>query len=786
MKNQHRNLRSSGNQGQESESPSDDYVAPVNDWWLRLAGMLVLASLLILAVLALLPSVSSAREATMVTVSPRYAVPEPGVDGFAMFAPRRDEATEEGPTDTASLSRVGLELRPPRDMNATIDSRDGQTDILRTMTNSPGASTAERTATEVEIRGTRARLDALHASLAQGDGYILGIPMSKEVRIGSPNPQMTVHLEQARYIFDEGVPGSEVAFIARNPPGLSPPARTFNVLVESNALPGEAEPDTDYQPIARVISVEPDDFHHMEGAWIARKTVVLDIYSDDALEAEEAFSVSLRQAPDSSFGDRHLIQLRQPDGSTPCDSDGCRAEVTIRGGICDRTPEIQHAILRRLQSGVQPLYRGDCRGVSGKWLAKLTSLQLDFPSLRIDAMSPGDFAGLSGVTELHVSGQPQLETLPAGVFEGLSGLESLWIHHNPSLATLSEGVFIGLDRLRILGLQHNRLEDLEPGAFAGLASLETLVLRHNQLQSFPFDEFEALPALRNLFLSANPGYRWSIEVSDASLRITPGQPAAYRLRLTARPCTGGTEIAVRWHSLGWGMKFKSTVLRFTRHDWFRSREIQIETSVDTPPQARLVAHEARNGCYRQQMVDLPPTITVSVDSTSTRRPPGTPDEFRPVDDENSAVSLSVAPDQPAVNHTRSGISVLGGVWTLSGHGGAPISYVFFPTSAPWQIGSGEEHPVSEAPIAAKASAPDDTAPPRVPTAEATSANSIVNLRSTPRAWLTRIPRILAGAVMAVGRRVHEFRESRTTTVASPGGPPPPMNCDLDSRRSCVF
>ncbi len=783
MNHEHRNLRSSGNQRQELKTPFDDYVSPVNDWCLRLAVLLVLASVLILVTLALLPSVLSAREATIVTISPRQAQYQPGVDPSVVFDLERNGISEMGLTVTVSVSQTGPAPHATPEPGTSTLPRGDRSASLRTVTFSPRALTAELAVAESELQNMPSDLEVLQATLEQGNGYIPGSPRSARVRIGSRNPQVTVQLVQDRYLFDEGVEGNEVAFIARRAFGRTPPARAFSVLLESSALPGEAKPDTDYRPLATVISVEPDDFQRVAGSWVARETVALEIFSDAIPEAEEAFTVTLRPGPDDTAGNQQRLRFVQPDGRTPCGANGCRAEVIIRGGICNRTAGVQHAILNRLQNAVQPQYRGDCRGVSGEWLAKLNSLNLDFPHQQVDGVRPGDFAGLSDITELHISGQPQLQSLPTGAFEGLSRLESLWIHHNPSLTTLAEGVFYGLDRLRVLGLSHNRLKNFEPGAFVGLASLETLILRHNQLQSFPFDEFEALPDLQNLFLSENPGYRWSIEVSDATLKVTPGQPAAYRLRLTAQPCAGGAEIAVRWHSLGWGVGIKSDVLRFTQDDWFRSREIQIVTSVDTPPQARLVGHETRNGCYRQQMEDLPPTVAVSVASPPTRGSPGTPDEVQAGNHEHAAVSLSVAPDDPADNRKKTGVSVLGGAWTLSGNGGATIKYSFSPLASLSRVATGEKGTVNKAPQTAEASLPS---PAYVAEAPQARRDGIVNLRASPGAWLTGIPRMLASTVIAVGRRLQDFGESHATMSTLPQWLPRPADCGRDSPKWCVF
>ena len=181
------------------------------------------------------------------------------------------------------------------------------------------------------------------------------------------------------------------------------------------------------------------------------------------------------------------------------------ASVTIKEGVCDRTPQVGNEIVQ--QAGV-----GDCAQVEDRHLASIQELNLCFPKYEwmwlecerndpITALRAGDFLSLSGLEELVLAGN-DLTALPQGVFSDLSRLASLDLHVN-ELTALPEGVFSGLSNLENLGLFGNRLTELPAGAFSGLSNLSYLGLDGNGLTELPAGIFAGLSRLSGLDLSSN-------------------------------------------------------------------------------------------------------------------------------------------------------------------------------------------------------------------------------------------------------------------------------------------
>ena len=109
------------------------------------------------------------------------------------------------------------------------------------------------------------------------------------------------------------------------------------------------------------------------------------------------------------------VSLSAPDG---CCGPAARARVTVREGVCDRTPAVRDAL------------RGSasCDAPTPAMLAAVERLELS--GAGAGSLRAGDFAGLSGLRTLLLDGNG-LRTLPDGLFAGLDSLGELSLQGNP-------------------------------------------------------------------------------------------------------------------------------------------------------------------------------------------------------------------------------------------------------------------------------------------------------------------------------------------------------------------
>ena len=173
-----------------------------------------------------------------------------------------------------------------------------------------------------------------------------------------------------------------------------------------------------------------------------------------------------------------------------------RAAATTGINICSRTDEVQAAILAAITP--TPV----CASVTAAELASITTPGLSV--VNAVELQSGDFAGLSGLESLSVTGISsgnQLSALPGDIFVGLSSLTSLSLT-NHTLSTLPVGVFTGLTSLRTLALTDTPLSTLASDLFASLTSLRTLTLTGSAISTLPAGIFDGL-GLTILQLSGN-------------------------------------------------------------------------------------------------------------------------------------------------------------------------------------------------------------------------------------------------------------------------------------------
>ncbi len=119
----------------------------------------------------------------------------------------------------------------------------------------------------------------------------------------------------------------------------------------------------------------------------------------------------------------------------------------------------------------------------------------------ITELKPGDFDGLTNLTELRLDGN-ELSALPDGIFDNLRELTELKLFDN-QLSALPSGVFDQLTKLTELSLSNNQLSALPDGVFAQLTNLTVLTLNNNQVSALPSGVFDQLTKLTRLYLNSN-------------------------------------------------------------------------------------------------------------------------------------------------------------------------------------------------------------------------------------------------------------------------------------------
>ena len=177
--------------------------------------------------------------------------------------------------------------------------------------------------------------------------------------------------------------------------------------------------------------------------------------------------------------------------------------AAARGGICDRTQQVQDAILKLLPDidDCAVVTDADLSGVRGSYFSNIDRHIFFGVVGNTRTLKPGDFRGLSNVGHLTLA-TVELEELPTGVFDGLPSLETLGLGTN-NLSELPEDLFDGLSKLHTLRVSSNDLDALPENVFDGLSNLEVLSLWGNNLTALPEDVFDGLSSLTTLWLSKN-------------------------------------------------------------------------------------------------------------------------------------------------------------------------------------------------------------------------------------------------------------------------------------------
>lgn len=202
-------------------------------------------------------------------------------------------------------------------------------------------------------------------------------------------------------------------------------------------------------------------------------------------------------------------------------------KVDTGPGICGRSPEVQVAIIKRLEITL-------CQAITTPELFRVTSL-----SINTETLKAGDLAGMENLRTLSMT----VEHIETGAINNLTGikelsikirdkgwmdesaitsmskLESLEIYGHDSL-TMATGALSNLPVLKTLKIETNAPGKIQDNAVSNLPELETLTIywetpRNSEERVYnTMGTLRGLPSLKTLSLTANTDYE---NVSGPSL-----------------------------------------------------------------------------------------------------------------------------------------------------------------------------------------------------------------------------------------------------------------------------
>ena len=300
---------------------------------------------------------------------------------------------------------------------------------------------------------------------------------------------------------------------------VPPPDSALNVLYtiasEDNTTTANADQDDYTDPQSGIAAFNAGD---------SLAVIQIPILDDDDIEpARETFVVALAAPGEASgYALGHITS----------------ANVVIREGVCDRTPQVREALTGALLDCSSPdvQYLSSVRGLNldptaslsvpkppGDNATPIESLQsrnCDDALAAADTLRPihtrpvfrcanhdTDFVGRFSAAQSSNSDSKSFDMEPITElrerdFFGLTALRNLRLRRN-RLSTLPENVFSGLDSLEQLILSGNQLTDLPDALFGPLENLEWLDLASNSLGEIGREPFSHLPNLRYLSLYGN-------------------------------------------------------------------------------------------------------------------------------------------------------------------------------------------------------------------------------------------------------------------------------------------
>ena len=165
--------------------------------------------------------------------------------------------------------------------------------------------------------------------------------------------------------------------------------------------------------------------------------------------------------------------------------------------ICGRTAEVEDAILAKVKEDRSAAV---CTNITSSELSGITELVVSGYSAA--AIVPGDFSGLTGLTDLSIHNSNTLTSLPDSAFTNASALTTLDLRGN-AISSMHKDALDGITALETLDLGYNHLADLPPEFFDGESAITKLNLQSNFLKIIENWHFDGLSGLTHLTLDNN-------------------------------------------------------------------------------------------------------------------------------------------------------------------------------------------------------------------------------------------------------------------------------------------
>ena len=315
--------------------------------------------------------------------------------------------------------------------------------------------------------------------------------------------------------------------ITTDPPGVTVSPTALTVTEEDTA--GDSyRVVLDSQPTAEVVvtvaghagtevTPSPTSLTFTRSNWDTAQTVTVTAGSD-ADTVNDTVTLTHGAASADSNYDGNSITIASVTVTVNDD------DIDTTAGICGRTEEVRDALLAQIPGG------SDCAAVTDADLAAITDT-LNLSGQNISALAAGDFAGLTGLTELYLNNNG-LTTLPKDVFAGLTALKVLTLYYN-ELTTLPDGVFGQLTSLNFLYLGDNPRAPFAPTAVARpdagtvLVAGGTVTLDGSG-SGGPW--------------GTNVTYRWALTTPASGVRVTFDDSTSATPEVTIPTLAAGTEL----------------------------------------------------------------------------------------------------------------------------------------------------------------------------------------------------------------------------------------------------